>query len=91
MFLPPSAQAVTPDLEADRLGKARRVTGSPDKVLVDSLFAAETKRLEDGGEEVNMVRVRVTSDQWRPLPHDIDRRLMDVLREHWPVRDLDCE
>lgn len=91
MFRPPSAQQIIPDAEADRLGKARKVTGAPDKVLVDSLFAAETRHLEDGGEETNMVRVRVTADVWRNLPPDIDRRLMDLLREYWPVKEPDCE
>ena len=91
MFRPPSAKKVNPSVEAARLASARKIIGAPGCVLVDSLFAAETKRLPDGTEEVNYVRIRVSADEWRDLPTDLDRRLMDVLREHWPVKDGDGE
>ena len=87
MFREPSAKQVNPSVEAARLASARRIVGAPGLVLVDSLFAAETKRLEDGTEESNTVRIRVTADEWRNLPPDLDRRLMDVIREHWPVKE----
>lgn len=87
MFREPSAKQVDPSVEAERLGQARKVIGAPACVLVDSLFAAETTRNPDGTDEVNYVRIRVSADVWRDLPPDLDRRLMDVLREHWPVKD----
>ena len=86
MFREPSAQDINLDAEAERAGK-RRIIGAPGAVLVDSLFAAETTRLPGGTEDVNSVRIRVTADVWRDLPPDLDRRLMDVIREHWPVKD----
>ena len=89
MFRPPSAQEVNLDTEAARAHKRRTIHGSPPAVLVDSLFSAETTRQPDGTDQVNAVRIRVTADQWRQLPTDMDRRLMDLLREHWPVKDKD--
>lgn len=89
MFREPSAKPVHPSVEAARLAGMRKIVGAPACVLVDSLFAAETKRLADGTEEVNYVRIRVSADEWRDLPPDMDRRLMDLLREHWPVKDSD--
>jgi hypothetical protein len=91
MFRPPSAQDVNPSVEAERLGKRRTIHGAPPAVLVDSLFSAETSRQPDGTDVVNTVRVRVTADEWRKLPTDMDRRLMDLLREHWPVKDVGGE
>ena len=87
MFREPSAKPVNPSVEAARLASARKIIGAPGSVLVDSLVAAETKRLKDGTEEVNSVRIRVTADTWRNLPPDLDRRLMDLIREFWPVKD----
>ena len=91
MFRPPSAQDVNLDTEASRLGKRRTIHGAPPAVLVDSLFAAETTRQPDGTDTVNTVRVRVTCDEWRKLPPDMDRRLIDLIREFWPVRGGDDE
>ena len=91
MFREPSAQPVNPSVEAARLAASRKTIGAPASVLVDSLFAAETKRLPDGTDEVNYVRIRVSADVWRDLPPDLDRRLMDLLREHWPVKDGEGE
>lgn len=87
MFRPPSAQDISLDAEAERLGEARKVVGAPDKVLVDSLYAAETRHLPDGTDEVNYVRIRVTADEWRAVPAGLERKLMDLIREHWPVKD----
>ena len=89
MFREPSAKPVNPSVEAARLAASRKVIGAPGCVLVDSLFAAETKKLPDGTEAVNYVRIRVSSDEWRDLPPDLDRRLMDLLREHWPIKDAE--
>ena len=91
MFRSPDAKPVKPSVEAARLADARKIIGAPACVLVDSLFAAETKRLDDGTEEVNYVRIRVSADVWRDLPPDLDRRLMDVLRDCWPVKDAEGE
>ena len=87
MFRSPDAKPVKPSVEAARLAGMRKIAGAPALVLVDSLFAAETRHLDDGTDETNMVRIRVTADEWRNLPPDMDRRLMDLLREFWPVKD----
>lgn len=87
MFRSPDAKQINPEAEVSRLHKRRTIHGAPPAVLVDSLFSAETTRQPDGTDLVNTVRVRVTADEWRKLPPDMDRRLMDLLREFWPVQD----
>jgi len=87
VFRSADAKQASPSVEASRSGKLRTIHGAPPSVLVDSLFAAETTRQPDGTDVVNTVRIRVTADQWRNLPPHMDRILMDVIREHWPVKD----
>ena len=53
-------------------------------LLADCALLAESRKMPDGTDEVNMVSVTIRADIARPVPADMQRKILDVVRECWP-------
>lgn len=74
-----NVRIINPDEEVARLTRLRR--SSTDALLVSETFQV------GGGDEVILAHVKVTAQEFRPVPSDLGERLAAVVRDCWPAQE----